>query len=63
MKFGARKPSSKRSVSARTKSRATRAVKKATTPGYGNKGRGTVTNPKKSAYNKAYSKTTFSWFK
>ena len=46
----------------KTKSRAARAVKKAVTPAYGSKGKGAVTQPKKSLYNKAYSKTTFSWF-
>lgn len=38
MKYGMRKPSWKRSLSARTKGRATRAVKKALIPGYGKKG-------------------------
>lgn len=38
MKFGMRKPSLKKSLSARTKGRATRAVKKALIPGYGKKG-------------------------
>lgn len=63
LKFGARKPSLKKSVSARTKGRVTRVVKKASTPAYGRKGKGAVTQPKKSAYNKVYGKTTFSWFK
>lgn len=35
MKFGMRTPSLKKSISARTKGRATRAVKKALIPGYG----------------------------
>lgn len=35
MKFGMRKPSLKRSISARTTGRAKRAVKKALIPGYG----------------------------
>ena len=60
MKFGMRKPSLKRSFSARTKGRAKRAVKKALIPGYGKKGSGWIKNPKKAAYNKIYRKTTFS---
>ena len=40
MKYGMRKPSWKKSLSARTKGRATRAVKKALIPGYGKKGTG-----------------------
>lgn len=59
MKFGLRKPSLKKSLSARTKGRATRAVKKALIPGYGKKGTGFLKNPKKAAYNKVYRKTTF----
>ena len=60
MKFGIRKPSLKKSFSARTKGRATRAIKKALIPGYGKKGSGWIKNPKKAAYNKIYNKTTFS---
>ena len=60
MKFGMRKPSLKKSFSARTKGRATRAVKKALIPGYGKKGSGWIKTPKKAAYNKIYRKTTFS---
>ena len=60
MKFELRTPSLKRSLSARTKGRATRAVKKALIPGYGKKGMGWIKNPKKAAYNKVYNKTTFS---
>ena len=62
MKYGVRKPSLKKSISARTTGRAKRAVKKAVIPGYGAKGRGWVTHPKKAAYNKVYKKTTFSIF-
>ena len=40
MKYGMRKPSWKKSLSARTKGRATRAVKKALIPGCGKKGLG-----------------------
>lgn len=62
MKFGMRTPSFNRSFSARTKGRATRAIKKAIIPGYGKKGMGWFTNPKKAMYNKIYHKTTFSIF-
>ena len=55
-----RKPSIKKSISARTKGRATRAVKKATIPGYGVKGTGIVKDPKKAAYNKVYKSTSIS---
>lgn len=57
-----RKPSVKKSISARTKGRATRAMKKAVIPGYGKKGTGWIKNPKKAAYNKVYNKTTFSFW-
>ncbi|HBV57141.1 MAG TPA: hypothetical protein DEB75_04570 [Weissella confusa] len=62
MKFGMRKPSPMRSIKARTTGKAKRAVKKAIMPGYGKKGMGWLTNPKKAAYNKVYKKTTFSIF-
>lgn len=62
MKFGMRKVSPRKSFSARTKGRATRAVKRALIPGYGKKGMGWFTNPKKAAYNKIYHKTSFSIF-
>lgn len=57
-----RKPSLKRSISARTTGRAKRAVKKALIPGHGKKGIGWIKNPRKAAYNKIYRKTTFSIF-
>lgn len=60
MKFGMRKPSYKKSFSARTKGKAKRAIKKAIIPGYGKKGTGWIKNPKKTLYNKVYRKTTFS---
>ena len=60
MKFGMRKPSIKRSLSARTTGRAKRAIKKALIPGYGKKGMGWLRDPKKAAYNKIYRKTSFS---
>ncbi|MBJ7642970.1 hypothetical protein [Weissella confusa] len=62
MKIGMRKPSSMRSIKARTTGKAKRAVKKAIMPGYGQKDMGWLTNPKKAAYNKVYKKTTFSIF-
>lgn len=62
MKFGMRKPSLSKSLKARTTGKAKRAVKKAVIPGYGKKGAGWVKNPKKSAYNKVYRKTSFSIF-
>lgn len=62
MKFGMRKPSLMRSIKARTTGKAQRAVKKAIMPGYGQKGMGWLTKPKKAAYNKVYKKTTFSIF-
>lgn len=60
MKVGIRKPSLKKSISARTTGRAKRAVKRAVIPGYGKKGMGWIKDPKKAAYNKAYHKTTVS---
>ena len=62
MKVGMRKPSLKKSISARTKGRATRAIKRAFIPGYGRKGRGWITNPRKAAYNRIYRRTTFSFW-
>lgn len=61
MKFGIRKPSIKKSISARTRGRATRAVKRALIPGYGKKGRGLL-HPRKAVYNKVYRRTTVSLF-
>lgn len=61
MKYGMRKPSWKKSLSARTKGRVTRAVKKALIPGYGKKGMGWL-HPKRKLYNTVYKKTTFSLF-
>ena len=62
MKYGIRKPSFRKSISARTTGRAKRAVKKALIPGYGKKGTGIIKNPRKALYNKVYHKTTFSIF-
>lgn len=61
MKFGMRIPSLKKSLSARTKGRATCAVKKALIPGYGRKGMGWL-HPKRKLYDAAYKRTTFGLF-
>ena len=58
MKFGFRKPSLKRSISARTTGQAKRAIKRALIPGYGKRGMG-ILHPKKALYNRVYSRTTF----
>ena len=60
MKFGIRKPSLKKSISARTTGRAKRTLKRAINPFYGKKGMGWINNPRKAAYNKIYRKTTIS---
>lgn len=60
MKFGMRKPSIKKSISARTTGKIKRSIKKAIIPGYGKKGTGWIKNAKKAAYNKIYNKTSFS---
>lgn len=59
MKVGVRKPSLKKSLSARTKGKATRKIKKAFNPYYGTKGTGWL-HPKRKAYNAVYKRTTFS---
>jgi hypothetical protein len=57
MKFGIRKPSLKKSIAARTSpSRFVRHQLGIKAPG----GWGWLTNPKKAAYNRVYSHTTFS---
>lgn len=58
MKLGYRKPSIKKSISARTTGRAKRIVKSSINPSYGKKGMGLLNNPEKSVYNKIYNKTT-----
>lgn len=60
MKIGMRKPSLKKSISARTTGKMKRSVKKAIIPGYGQKGMGFVKNPVKTVKNSVYKKTTFS---
>lgn len=62
MKFGYRKPSIKKSISARTTGKINRAVKKVTTPGYGKKDVGYVKDPSKAIYNNLYNKTSKSVF-
>lgn len=54
-----RKPSIKKSVSARTTGRVTRTVKKVSNPAYGKKGVGYIKDPKKAAYNKFYNETSY----
>ena len=58
VKIGFRKPSLRKSISARTKGRATRAIKKAIIPNYGKRGMGWA-HPKRKIYNSIYNKTTF----
>lgn len=58
MKYGVRKPSVKKSISARTTGKINRQLKKAVNPLYGKKGMGVINDPKKAAYNAVYSKTT-----
>lgn len=58
MKVGFRKPSIKRSISARTTGQVKRAVKRAVIPGYGKRGMG-ILHPKKALYNRVYRRTTF----
>lgn len=60
MKVGIRKPSIKKSVSARTTGKVKRKLKRMTNPFYGKKGVGWIRNPKRALYNKAYRKTTVS---
>lgn len=62
MKVGMRKPSLKKSFSARTTGKLKRQIKSTANPLYGKKGVGWVSNPKKAAYNKVYKKTSFSIF-
>ena len=58
MKIGIRKPSLKKSLKARTTGKLKRSAKKAVNPLYGKKGMGVLKNPKRSARNKVYKKTT-----
>ena len=60
MKIGMRKPSIKKSISARTKGKYKRKLKRMTNPFYGKKGMGFIKNPARSIKAKIYRKTTFS---
>ena len=59
MKFGFRSPSPIKSIKARTTGKVKRTIKKSVNPFYGKKGMGWIKDPKKSAYNAVYSRTTF----
>ena len=59
MKFGARKPSLKKSIKAQTTGKLKRSVKSSVNPLYGKKGMGLFKNPSRSIKNKIYRKTTF----
>ena len=56
-----RKPSWKKSLSARTKGRVTRSIKRLVIPFYGKRGMGWI-HPKRKLYNAVYRKTTFSFW-
>ncbi|MDO4411555.1 hypothetical protein [Cutibacterium sp.] len=58
MKLGIRTPSLSKSISARTRGRVTRIVKRTLIPGYGRKGMGWLRDPRRAAYHKVYRKTT-----
>lgn len=60
MKIGVRKPSLKKSFSAKTTGRAKRKLKRLVVPFYGKKGVGLVKNPVRSVKGKIYRKTTIS---
>lgn len=61
-KFGYRKPSPKKSLSAKTTGKIKRQAKGSINPMYGKKGAGWINDPEKAAYNKIYNKTTTSIF-
>lgn len=60
MKVGIRKPSVKKSISARTTGKVKRKLKRMTNPLYGKKGMGFIKNPGKALKGKIYRKTTIS---
>ena len=60
MKYGVRKPSVRKSVSARTTGRLTRTANRSINPYYGSKGMGWVNDSHRAAYNKVYYKGTIS---
>jgi hypothetical protein len=53
-----RKPSFKKSFSAKTTGHISKTVKSTYTPNYGKKGNGWITDPKKATYNHVYNRTT-----
>lgn len=53
-----RKPSFKKSFSAKTKGRATRTINRTCNSYYGKKGSGWINDPERAAYNHLYNKTT-----
>lgn len=60
MKYGIRKPSLKKSLSAKTTGRTKRFIKKSVIPSYSCRGIEWIKNPKHAAYNYSYNKSTFS---
>lgn len=58
MKFGFRKPSLKKIISAMTKTQLTKGIKRVILPEYGKRSKGYYTSIKKSAYNMLYNHTT-----
>lgn len=58
MKLGIRKPNITGSIKAKTTGKLKRKVKSSINPLYGKKGMGLINDPKKSVYNKVYSKTS-----
>lgn len=58
MKYGVRKPSVRKSISARTSGRVTRSINRSVNPYYGKRGMGWVNNPRKAGYNKVYNKAS-----
>lgn len=58
MKFGPRKPSIKRAISAKT---SVKRIIRNQTGMKAPKGLGIITDPKKAAYNRVYNRTTISW--
>lgn len=58
MKYGVRKPSISKRVSARTTGKIKRSVKRAVNPCYSKKGFGYINDPKNALYHKIYNNTT-----
>ena len=59
MKAGIRKPSIKKSISARTTGKVKRKLKRVANPFYGKKGMGWLKNPKKALSNKIYKRQQY----